>query len=622
MPMVSSIPRKGNSLSPASLPGGPLASARLPPTGHTLSAVFPKDDNKSGNTVVIMSMYWKKNILGVACYSEDLCTLSILLDVLEDAPSFNMMRKAPNSKIEIVPEKQFKYETCKRKLLDIPLPSIPAEFSDHQRELYISGFVNMDNQMMVRCVGCLLAHIEEHRIGVDLEDSSVPVPILGLEVIKTENLLIMDEDVFSSLQIFRREQHPAGLQQKRSKEGLSLFGILNRTRSALGAQKLRKWFLSPSRDIEIVTHRLDTIQYLLQPNNVELFGLLNKCMKDMKNLPRILAKMCKTFQTSTKEWNAIRMIAAFDHKELEQVVNVIDNTVDFHSSAAIRRTIIQPNINKDLDSLKQKFEGLPDLLTRVAAAEMETYQDIPECTVVYFPQLGYLLAIPRNPPTSSTHQATNTTLNTCQKSTTTDLQSSARACTQIPTISTQLSTDWTQLDNIYPDLVFQFCTPNAVHYKSVRMNDLDALLGDIHGEIMDIETQICNLLQQNVLEKAPILLRMSELASELDCLLSLATAARDCDFSCRPQLTYDSIIHIVGGRHPLQELCTDEFISNDTQMTPSEGIMQIITGANASGKSVYMKQVGLLAYLAHLGSFLPALSARIGFCDRIFISIS
>ncbi|KNC72699.1 hypothetical protein SARC_14740, partial [Sphaeroforma arctica JP610] len=161
---------------------------------------------------------------------------------------------------------------------------------------------------------------------------------------------------------------------------------------------------------------------------------------------------------------------------------------------------------------------------------------------------------------------------------------------------------------------------------------LDSLLGDVHGEIMDLETQIENLLQQTVLSQTEyifskrfsipvvllkIMLRVSDLTSEVDCILALATAARDYGFDCRPEMSDVPILNIDEGRHPLQELCTDNFIPNDTRMSPTETQMHIITGPNASGKSIYLKQLGILTYLAHVGSFIPAKSAQIGFCDRI-----
>ncbi len=78
----------------------------------------------------------------------------------------------------------------------------------------------------------------------------------------------------------------------------------------------------------------------------------------------------------------------------------------------------------------------------------------------------------------------------------------------------------------------------------------------------------------------------------------------------------------LGGRHPLQEMIVENFIPNDTALGGNRQPINIITGPNFSGKSVYLKQVGLLVVLAHIGAFLPCECAVIGLTDRIFTRIN
>ena len=122
-------------------------------------------------------------------------------------------------------------------------------------------------------------------------------------------------------------------------------------------------------------------------------------------------------------------------------------------------------------------------------------------------------------------------------------------------------------------------------------------------------------------------------------LLSFAESAVEYKW-VKPQLNEQNHIVIKEGRHPLQELCVDQFVPNDTQINiggleliepadslangereGTKGHTQLLFGPNYSGKSVYMKQVGLLCYMALLGSFVPALSASIGRIDRLFSRI-
>lgn len=117
-------------------------------------------------------------------------------------------------------------------------------------------------------------------------------------------------------------------------------------------------------------------------------------------------------------------------------------------------------------------------------------------------------------------------------------------------------------------------------------------------------------------------------------LLSFAQAARLHNF-VRPTMTESALIDIRDGRHPLQELCVDHFQPNDTQLRAGhEGqedespisasrcpSIQVLTGANGCGKSIYLKQAGLICFMAQIGSFVPAQSATIGVVDQILTRI-
>ena len=114
----------------------------------------------------------------------------------------------------------------------------------------------------------------------------------------------------------------------------------------------------------------------------------------------------------------------------------------------------------------------------------------------------------------------------------------------------------------------------------------------------------------------------AEALKTLDALLSLAQVADENRY-VRPEITEDGAIEIVNGRHPVVEqmLQGDSFVPNDTTMNREDMRMLIITGPNMAGKSTYMRQVALIVLMAHLGSFVPADSAKITLTDRIFTRI-
>ena len=131
------------------------------------------------------------------------------------------------------------------------------------------------------------------------------------------------------------------------------------------------------------------------------------------------------------------------------------------------------------------------------------------------------------------------------------------------------------------------------------------------------------LLYENLLESLvphiPALQRIARALAALDGIGALAEAAQRLGYAC-PQFVDQPGLEIVAGRHPVVERQVDNFISNDCTLAPTRRML-LITGPNMGGKSTFMRQVALIALLAHIGSFVPARSARIGPLDAIFTRI-
>jgi DNA mismatch repair protein MutS len=113
----------------------------------------------------------------------------------------------------------------------------------------------------------------------------------------------------------------------------------------------------------------------------------------------------------------------------------------------------------------------------------------------------------------------------------------------------------------------------------------------------------------------------ARIVAELDVLSSLADVAAREGYS-RPLLTDGFDLEIVAGRHPVVErmMPRDKFIPNDVRL-PDDARVVILTGPNMAGKSTILRQVGLIVLLAQVGSFVPADSATIGICDRVFTRV-
>jgi DNA mismatch repair protein MSH5 len=189
-----------------------------------------------------------------------------------------------------------------------------------------------------------------------------------------------------------------------------------------------------------------------------------------------------------------------------------------------------------------------------------------------------------------------------------------------------------------------FSSSTHTYFKNSNMTELDEKFGDIHGRILDMEIEIVQNLSQRVLEFEEMLNKTSDICGELDSFIALARGAVFHNLT-RPRINDDNTIEIQNGRHPLQELTVSAFVPNDTLIVGGSGedlyehpaigtqrsqgdprrtgpSVLLMTGPNFSGKSVYLKQVSVIVYMAHIGCFVPADTARIGLTDKILTRIA
>ncbi|XP_064386195.1 mutS protein homolog 5-like [Halichondria panicea] len=534
----------------------------------------------------------------------DKAMVSVSKDYAESGEEDNT--PAQTCSVEVVPSADFKYDQCKRRLLFLDLPGVDKEASEHQKLLQISGLIDLRAELMVRSAGVLLKFVEKRRLGIELEECTARVPLLAVKNFSLDSLMLMDEASFCGLQVFRKEAHPSVYKAGGggAKEGLSLFGIANKTKSSLGYKMLKMWFLRPLNDKQTLTNRLDAISFLSSPRNEEVATTLHSCIKQIKNIPRILVRMSNAVATIS-DWKALYKtvyngifigdlcrslpsnISVFKRtseclcESIQRVAALIDKVIDFDESDVNSRFCVKSNIDSELDSKRELLYGLPDLLTRAAEAELESFppeSGISHCSIVYVAQLGYLLSLP-------------------------------------PAEADKVKDSVEALG-----LQFVFSNDQGIHYKTDRTKELESQLGDTMYEALDRESEIIHRLQEVVLEQSSELVAVMDVAAELDCLLSLSVFAKEHNL-LRPELTSDNVIYIKGGRHPLQELCTSPFVPNDSSFDMNQGRVKLLTGPNASGKSVYLKQVGLIVFMAHIGSFVPAEYAKIGLLDGLFTRV-
>lgn len=163
---------------------------------------------------------------------------------------------------------------------------------------------------------------------------------------------------------------------------------------------------------------------------------------------------------------------------------------------------------------------------------------------------------------------------------------------------------------------------NCERYITQELKELEEKVLSANDKILAIETDIFNEVRKFVAQKIDYIQRTASAIARLDFIISLATVAVTNGYVC-PTVTLDGVISIKDGRHPVVEQILDNslFVPNDTFLDTKSNSMAIITGPNMAGKSTYMRQVAIITIMMQIGSFVPASSATISICDKIFTRV-
>ena len=258
-------------------------------------------------------------------------------------------------------------------------------------------------------------------------------------------------------------------------------------------------------------------------------------------------------------------------------------------------------VDEELDRLRDVYANLPSVLTDYAEYEKarltslalvhQLGESVEHLNVCYLPQLGFMLKLPTPRVIEFDHECDRT---------------------------------WKKAG-----LHIQFENEGECYFKTEQVARLDEDVGDIRSNMKDLESHLVRELETELLKSLPALRAAQGTLSELDCLLSLASCARDLNLA-RPKLTSESVLHVTQGWHPLLQQNVAQLVPNDCAIGVSSDHAQtsggdsiadrliLLTGPNASGKTVYLRTMALITYLAHVGSFVPAEGAVIGITDGIY----
>lgn len=406
-----------------------------------------------------------------------------------------------------------------------------------------------------------------------------------IQVIRRNHTLVLDATARNNMELTRSLRDG-------TKKG-TLLGLLDKTRTAMGARLLRRWIEQPLQDVQEIDARLDAVDELVC--DVALAQGLKEALGGIYDIERLASRVAYA------SVNARDLLAlAQSLKALPNVANVLSK-----ASASLLQTLLT-----SLD----KLEDAADLIDR--AIEPGAPVSVREGGII---RTGYDAEIDRLRSASADG-----------KSWISNLEAEEREATGIKNLKVGFNRVfgyYIEVTKSYYDKVpYRFVRKqtlaNAERYITQELKEMEETVLGAEDKLVRLEYNAFCSLRAHIEEQIPRMQLSAQVVAQLDTLASLAACALEYGY-VRPELNEGLEISIEDGRHPVVErmLKNRVFVPNNVHMDTTDNRMLIITGPNMSGKSTYMRMVALIVIMAHIGSFVPAKSARIGRVDRVFTRI-
>lgn len=441
--------------------------------------------------------------------------------------------------------------------------------------------------LAIRAAGGLLHYLEETQKNLVQPSPQGGHPLLRPpRTYQLTDYLILDPQTRRNLELTQtiREGSFVG----------SLLWVLDHSRTAMGGRTLRRWLMQPLRDSEQIRLRQDTIQELLEnPSLRARLGSLLDSLYDLERLanrvgsgtanPRELvalgSSLGKLPQLAELVGEAktplLQSLQQVDPALVELGQRIEHTLLPSPPPVLTEGGLIRAGVDPELDRLRQQVEQDRQWVAQLEKSERDR-TGIPTLKVGFNKAFGYYLSISR----AKAHQVPKEYI---RKQTLTNEE--------------------------------RFITP--------ELKEKEARILTAQTDINQREYELFVQLRQEAGSRAEAIRQVAQTLAAVDALFGLAEVAVQQGYT-RPLLTTDRRLIIEEGRHPVVEKSLPQglFVPNSVQLgSPHGPDLIVLTGPNMSGKSTYLRQIGLIQILAQMGSFVPARRAELGRCDRVFTRI-
>ena len=376
--------------------------------------------------------------------------------------------------------------------------------------------------------------------------------------------------------------------------GDSLLKVIDKTVTAMGGRLLLRWLSFPLKNVNAIRERQDVVDYFFRYPEVR--DRIHELLQGIGDLERLSSKIA-TQRIGPREFIQLRqslecvdpikqLCGESDNPVMEGISSRLDSCEELISRIArdIRPDtpsmlnkggVINDGVNEELDRLREIAYNGKDYLLQLQQREIEA-TGISSLKIGFNNVFGYYMEV-RN------------------------------------TFKDKVPSNWIRKQTLV----------NAERYITEELKQYEESILGAEEKILILENSLYNQLMNDALAYiSQIQQDASELAC-IDCLLSFALCAQEYGY-VRPVVDDSLVIDIRQGRHPVIERnmpVGEQYVANDVLLDCNGQQIIILTGPNMAGKSALLRQTALITIMAQIGSFVPAESARIGYCDKVFTRV-
>jgi DNA mismatch repair protein MutS len=514
---------------------------------------------------------------------------------------------------------------------------------DHFKVASLDGFGLKDRTAAIGAAGAALHYLTQH-LRRDVKH------LTRLSFYHRNDYLALDYTTLRHLEILEPLRHDAP-------RNASLYGVVNRTVTPMGARRLRDWLSQPLAAVGPIRRRQEAVRTFIE-NSAGLDDFRAQ-LAQVRDLERTIGRL------SSGSGNARDLVAL--RMALEQIPTVKGILHELGGRAFSRAQTRPGDLLQEADGTRQETRP-PGLLNELESQLTESpgLVDLISRAIVDDPPLavkeGGMIRDGFDAALDELRDATRGGKDWIAK-----LQQQEIARTGITSLKVRFNSVFgyyievtkSNLDKVPPHYIRKQTIANGERYITPELKEMEGKILGAEERSVKLEYELFQRVREEVLGQLPQIQQTAAALAQLDVLASFAETARLHNY-CHPQVADKGVLQIRDGRHPVleQNPADERFVPNDTGLAgsgfsspsppqsggegrgeaahsqtprPASGgaremniifpQIALITGPNMAGKSTYIRQVALITLLAHTGSFVPAAEARIDLVDRIFTRI-